>query len=663
MKNHSSAFYFLLVFFTCYLSPFLHSQGFLKTNQKLIVNGSGEQFKLKGIGLGGWLVQEGYMLKTPYSTMGAEHEIKREIEKLVGPAKTEELYSIYHLNYVRKIDIDSISAWGFNSIRLPMHYNKLISVKQPLTFNEKGFSQIDSLLSWCEKNRLYLILDLHAAPGGQSNEPISDYDKTKPSLWESEENKNLTAELWREIASRYVNKEWIGGYDLINEPKWELPPNNQPLRDLYIRITDAIRSVDTNHIVFIEGNWFATDFSGLTPPWDDNMVYSFHKYWSETDRGSINYLLDLRNTYNIPLWLGESGENSNDWFRECVDLMEVNNIGWAWWPHKKIDNISGPLSAPIVPQYQQLLNYWNGTGVQPSQTYAYAALLTQFEKLKFENCVIQPDVYKSLLEPKPTASIPYKHHVIPGTIFGSDYDLGGQLVGYVDKDYKNTGSGSYNSGWSYRNDGVDIEICTDTVTNGFNVGWIQTGEWLKYTVNILQEGNYDLYIRVASTKTVGKISFSFNDTNLTGLVDIPLTGGWQSWKTVKLGNYFLPAGQHALVLRFYFDGYNFNYFEILPSITGNIDQSTLIRDYELFQNFPNPFNPKTTIIFELPKYSHVKLGIFNLLGHKIEDLVNSTLAQGLHTIIWDASKYSSGNYYYILESGESRLTRKMILLK
>jgi hypothetical protein len=663
MKNHSSAFYFLLVFFTCYLSPFLHSQGFLKTNQKLIVNGSGEQIKLKGIGLGGWLVQEGYMLKTPYSTMGAEHEIKREIEKLVGPAKTEELYSIYHLNYVRKIDIDSISAWGFNSIRLPMHYNKLISVKQPLTFNEKGFSQIDSLLSWCEKNRLYLILDLHAAPGGQSNEPISDYDKTKPSLWESEENKNLTVELWREIASRYVNKEWIGGYDLINEPKWELPPNNQPLRDLYIRITDAIRSVDTNHIVFIEGNWFATDFSGLTPPWDDNMVYSFHKYWSETDRGSINYLLDLRNTYNIPLWLGESGENSNDWFRECVDLMEVNNIGWAWWPHKKIDNISGPLSAPIVPQYQQLLNYWNGTGVQPSQTYAYAALLTQFEKLKFENCVIQPDVYKSLLEPKPTASIPYKHHVIPGTIFGSDYDLGGQLVGYVDKDYKNTGSGSYNSGWSYRNDGVDIEICTDTVTNGFNVGWIQTGEWLKYTVNILQEGNYDLYIRVASTKTGGKISFSFNDTNLTGLVDIPLTGGWQSWKTVKLGNYFLPAGQHALVLRFYFDGYNFNYFEILPSITGNIDQSTLIRDYELFQNFPNPFNPKTTIIFELPKYSHVKLGIFNLLGHKIEDLVNSTLAQGLHTIIWDASKYSSGNYYYILESGESRLTRKMILLK
>ncbi len=118
------------------------------------------------------------------------------------------------------------------------------------------------------------------------------------------------------------------------------------LRELYIRITNAIREVDQNHIVFIEGNWYATTFDGLMPPWDDNMVYSFHKYWNQTDQGTINYLTSIRKYYNRPLWLGETGENSNDWFRENVELMAQNNIGWAWWPHKKIDNISAPLSAP-----------------------------------------------------------------------------------------------------------------------------------------------------------------------------------------------------------------------------------------------------------------------------------------------------------------------------
>jgi len=88
--------------------------------------------------------------------------------------------------------------------------------------------------------------------------------------------------------------------------------------------------VDNNHIIFIEGNWFANDFPGLTPPWDDNMVYSPHKYLSFNDQASIQWVLDMRNTYNVPLYLGESGENSNVWFRDAIKLLEDNDIGWAW---------------------------------------------------------------------------------------------------------------------------------------------------------------------------------------------------------------------------------------------------------------------------------------------------------------------------------------------
>ncbi len=354
------------------MSPSRHvfSQNFLKTSGKKIVDGSGEEIILKGIGLGGWLLQEGYMLKTPYSIMGAEHEIKEQIELLIGADRTAEFYKQYHENYVREIDIQLISEWGFNSIRLPMHYDKLTPRDNPYTYLEEGFLTIDNLLNWCEKYGIYLILDLHGAPGGQSDEPISDYDSDYPSLWESEENKARTIDLWRKLAQRYADKEFIGGYDLINEPKWELGPANAPLRQLYMDITSAIREYDQNHIIFVEGNWFATAFDGLTPPWDDNMVYSFHKYWNSNDDGAIGYLLALRNNYNTPLWLGETGENSNVWFTECVELMDKHGIGWAWWPHKKIDNISGPLSAPMVPQYQQLLNYWNGSTSKPSSDFA-----------------------------------------------------------------------------------------------------------------------------------------------------------------------------------------------------------------------------------------------------------------------------------------------------
>ncbi len=340
-----------------------------------------------------------------------------KISALIGETNTETFYQTFRDNYIKKADIDSLKKWGFNSVRLPMHYNLFATNTNPPTFLNTGFDIIDSLLSWCEQNEIYLILDMHAAPGGQSDEPISDYNPANPSLWESESNKDLLVMIWRKIAERYKDKTWIGGYDLINEPKWDLQPNNQPLRDLYIRLTDTIRAVDNNHILFIEGNWFATDFSGLTPPWDENMAYSFHKYWNGNSQSSIQYLIDLRNSTNIPLWLGETGENSNQWFVECIELMKTNNIGWAWWPHKKIASISGPLSIPLLPAYQSLLNYWTNGGTPPSSSTAFAALMAQANVMKIEQCKYNKDVIDAMFrQVNNTEVIPYANNQIPGIV-------------------------------------------------------------------------------------------------------------------------------------------------------------------------------------------------------------------------------------------------------
>ena len=176
-----------------------------------------------------------------------------------------------------------------------MHYNlyTLPVEEEPVpgenTWLEKGFALTDSLVKWCAANSMYVILDLHAAPGGQGRDAaISDYDDSKPSLWESDANKTKTIALWRKLAERYKNEKWIGGYDLINETNWNFTAGahqngcgettNAPLKKLFTDITAAIREVDPNHLIFIEGNCWANNHNGLFPAWDNNMAISFHKY-------------------------------------------------------------------------------------------------------------------------------------------------------------------------------------------------------------------------------------------------------------------------------------------------------------------------------------------------------------------------------------------------
>ena len=374
---------------------------YLKTDGRHIVNGSGDTVLLHGIGLGGWMLQEPYMLKLSGVAL-AQYDIRKKITALIGEERCEEFYSAWLSNMVTRRDIDSLKAWGFNSVRLPMHYNLFTppveSEPAPgeFTWIDKGFVMTDSLLAWCGANQMYLILDLHAAPGGQGNDiPIADVDTTEPKLWEKEENRWKTIALWHKLAERYRDEPWIGGYDLINETNYTLE-GNVALRKLMMEITTAIRMVDTNHIVFIEGNHFATDFAGLTPPWDNNMVYSFHKYWNQTTVETIQKYMDIRDEHNVPLWMGESGENNNEWYRSAVQLLEAESIGWAWWTLKKLGSESGIMNVAMPDGYQQIIDYWKGAGPAPSADEAYRVLMQLTENIRIENCTVNYGVIDAL---------------------------------------------------------------------------------------------------------------------------------------------------------------------------------------------------------------------------------------------------------------------------
>ena len=611
----------VFLFFTVLHSIFLSAQG-LKAEGKKIIDQNGNEVLLRGMGLGGWMLMEGYMMQSS-DVADTQHEFRQRLEDLMGVDNTNVFFDKWLENHVTKADIDSLSSWGFNSVRLPMHYNLFTlpieeeSVEGENTWLSKGFTIIDELLQWCEENEVYLILDLHAAPGGQgANAAISDYNSDLPSLWESDLNKNKTIALWKKLAERYKDEEWIGGYDLLNEVNWEMENDNEELLNLYKDITTEIRTVDNNHIIFIEGNGFANDFNGLTPPWDDNMVYSFHKYWSENTTESIQWVLDIREENNVPLWMGEAGENSNVWFTDAIELFETNDIGWSWWPMKRIETIVGPYSIDFTDGYKKILSYWRGEIEKPSSDEAFSIMIDLANKTNSNLCTYQKDVPDAQIRQiKTNETIPYASHQIPGVIYMSDYDLGRSGIAYYDVDSANYQQSSgyfqaWNSGWVYRNDGVDIEKNTDTVnSNGFHIGFINKGEWINYTLTVSETGVYSMDARIASIEDGGEFLIEMDEEGATRSLSIESSGAWDQFITQSFNDIFLEEGKQTLTIKF--DGKKaFNVSSLEFNKTGNssdidfaILSATALMDGKSIQVLLNQNIDKTTLTSSLQDFS------------------------------------------------------------
>lgn len=563
----------LLLLIALFIKPGTgYSQGFLKAAGTKIVNSKGENVLLRGIGLGGWMLQEGYMLRV--NGPGQQHQIRARIEELIGSEKTNAFYDAWLSNHTTKADIDSMKAWGFNSVRLPMHYNLYLNIS-------KGFAMTDTLLKWCKENGMYLILDLHAAPGGQGNDlNISDRDGTKPSLWEDETTRQQTIALWKKIAAHYKNEPWIGAYDILNEPNYGFddPANdknglkeqhNAPLKKLMQDITAAIREVDNNHIIIIEGNGWGNNYNGILPPWDKNMVLSFHKYWNFNDQQSIQYILDYRQKYNIPVWLGESGENSNVWFTDAIRLLEKNNIGWSWWPLKKL-GVNNPLEIPSNEGYEQILNYWNRKGDKPSETAAFAALMELAQATNISSNILHRDVIDAMVrQPFSRQTQPFAANIISGPVVlqAVDYDLGVNGAAYYDTDTANyrvsdpkmTGG---NSGRAYRNDGVDITADKDSADR-YYVTDIEKGEWLQYTIHAKRNGKYMVQVVAAGNKGNGKFHLSIDGKPLGAAIDVP-AGTKGKWQTIDVKNVTLKNGRQTLRVHAETGGFDLKAIRFIP---------------------------------------------------------------------------------------------------
>ena len=164
------------------ISVSMSQAGFLHNVDGEVVDGNGDPILLRGFGLGGWLVPEGYMLINTGWINGYESptDIENHVLNLIGPDAADDFWELYRSNYVAQEDIDQIAEWGFNHIRVPFHYKQFYDSSG--TQNPIGYGIIDELITWCQPHNMYIILDMHCAPGGQNGGPISDSDGTA-RLW------------------------------------------------------------------------------------------------------------------------------------------------------------------------------------------------------------------------------------------------------------------------------------------------------------------------------------------------------------------------------------------------------------------------------------------------------------------------------------------------
>lgn len=327
-------------------AQYVHAQG------EQIVDGSGKPLHLHGISLGNWLLTEGYMWHFQGGPQ-SEREIEELVAEMLGPEHAASFWQSYRDTYISKADIHRIKQAGFDSVRIPFHH-KLFSSP-----DAEGYRLLDRVIQWCSEEGLFVVLDLHAAPGGQTGANIDDSNGW-PWLFSDAAAQQQTVELWKSLAHHYRDSRTVIGYDLLNEPLPHYTAGqqfNSRLEPLYKRITAAIRSEDPHHMVILEGANWDTDFSVFGPPFDPNLVYEFHVYWTAPVQQTLQSYVDFRTAHHVPIWLGESGENKDEWIAQFARLLEKNDIGWAFWPYKKMDATSSPVTFPQPEHWGEIVAY------------------------------------------------------------------------------------------------------------------------------------------------------------------------------------------------------------------------------------------------------------------------------------------------------------------
>lgn len=383
------------------------TKNFMRVNGVNLIDSTGNKFFIQGTNLGNWLNPEGYMFR--FQQASSPTKINQMFCELVGPDFTAQFWSDFKDHYITEKDITFIASTGANTIRLPLHY-KLFTEEDymGLTHNQDGFQRIDQVIEWCRKEGLYLILEIHDAPGGQTGDNIDD-SYGYPWLFESETSQALFCSIWQRIADYYKDEPLILGYELMNEPIAPYFDNmeelNQKLEPLYKRAVAAIRVVDSEHIILLGGAQWNGNFNPFTDAsFDKQLMYTCHRYGGEPTSEAIASFIHFRDSVQLPMYMGEIGHNTEEWQEQFCRTLITHNIGYTFWPYKKMDGscftaITAPTNWSLIVDFAESprATFDEVRKARPNQKEAQKVLQEFIENCKWENCKIQEGYIRSLL--------------------------------------------------------------------------------------------------------------------------------------------------------------------------------------------------------------------------------------------------------------------------
>ena len=370
-------------------SDYLKSEGGYMKNQNNQVVG------LRGVNFGGWLIQESWMCPVngadrAWANLDSLNALKN---RGFSEVQIEDLFNTYQQNWITATDFDNLKAMNVNCVRVPFWYrNFMIDEAGTWMTNDintnPGIQKLDYVIQECGKRGIYVILDCHGAPGGQSMDH-STGTLAKNELYDSATNRAIFADMWTKIATRYKDSPVVAAYDIMNEPQnnsgysgpnaWA-PGSAEALSrtySVYDQIYKVIRAVDTRHVISMEAIWAGTCLPDPATYGWTNLMYQMHIYDNSLSMidTRINELIGFQTKYGVAAYAGEFNCDPNEEY--AMSKLNQAGIGWTSWAYKGSKQSPGnnwflyvaqtPVADTTVDSYDTIKAKWGS----PIQTNAF----------------------------------------------------------------------------------------------------------------------------------------------------------------------------------------------------------------------------------------------------------------------------------------------------
>jgi len=618
---------------------------------------------------------------------------------------------------------DDYKSAGFTCVRIPVRWDEHTQNSPPYKVTNSWMDRVEEIVDWGLSRDLYIIINAHHEEWIKANYNNENKDRFD-SIWVqiAERFKDKSEKLFFEIINEPKGLT-VGQVDDLNERTLSIIRKTNPTRIVIYSGNEwsaldrliAAKIPNDNFIIAYFHSYDPWNFGGLGQgTWGTSSDISKIKSkflaaanWSATNNvpviisefGAVtkcdyNSRMLFYSTYveealtnNIPFQVWDDGgqfrvyERENRTWSEVKDILintstsgpnKLNTTSnfelsvTISWQNRTNENLSNIIERKIntnqfikLDELEANSTSYEDTTVSAGNNYYYRIISKMNDTLSYYSYP-----RKIFIKPNKRSLYLGKPFIIPGTIEAEDFDIGGEGLTYHDSEAENIPNG-------YRPaEGVDLEARN---SGGFQIAYIKTGEWTEYSIDVEQAGDYDITAHTASLNGGGQLKFSTSNSS-SGIIDVPSTSSWQTTTEIK-GKINLDKGKQILRLSMVLaNPFNVDKFSLVLDTSTDVKNiSDIPSKYSLSQNYPNPFNPTTIIKYSIPNItsnyvasnfsSSVLLKVYDVLGEEVATLVNENKSAGEYEVNLDASKLSSGVYYYKLTSGKFTEVKKMILLK